>query len=725
MHALDRAILEYCRDGFRPLSELRKEVPHGTCYRHVKLLCTLGFLEKQSSFYRTTEGGRRALVTASKDRRFNGFADVYAPIAEAPTPTHRAMAELVFTAGVARHHKIRADRHPYFAAAGQTLRWKTSLGQFCCYALGLDPAQHLVECGSESGKSLAIRRDHSGAIVFKRELLDAPFVVLDEFLCAEPSVRPSLQLFLTGRLEVPFENTRLSIQPVPLLTLNIRDRPTLEEQLGLSAPQIRRGLIANFDAVPMPDLAMMGDHAVLAAQQNPPLRLEAPTVDCAPHQRVIVQTLRQILAPAAQSRVDVEIVMTLCTGMTAFIHDAEAAIVQVLYDVGMMAESMKWTNPGWIEAVLHCSLSKSRSAVRQIDIVTSPGLVPEERGPQPVEPPKPPGAIPLHVPQLRRETTPSLNVSDTLKNRLIWAAVDTGQSLEEFLNTLLDLYLLHRKDSNTITLLKRAVRIADHLKLTDVEVVELQDYLAAEGSLRRAGLWMTDVPDALRLIPLLEALPQSWTWKQAQQAMRAVAYIIRHGIDPNHVGEFLVFHRALEQCGISEPFLVELVTALEEAGVRGARQRKTLDRLIARAAQQVDAEDLQHQAEGLATEIERLEAQRQKLNRSIEEGQRRIKALLEKETALRDRLDALAREVAGYEDERTMLHATRLVLERGEANAPASSADAQPSKCQDPNQKATDARSAAPQCGQWWDQLVSVLQECDGQPNTGSEKENM
>jgi chromosome segregation ATPase len=170
---------------------------------------------------------------------------------------------------------------------------------------------------------------------------------------------------------------------------------------------------------------------------------------------------------------------------------------------------------------------------------------------------------------------------------------------------------------------------------------------------------------------------------------------------------------------------VELVTALEEAGVRGPRQRKTLDRLIARAAQQVDAEDLQHQAEGLATEIERLEAQRQKLNRSIEEGQRRIKALLEKETALRDRLDALAREVAGYEDERTMLHATRLVLERGEANAPASSADAQPSKCQDPNQKATDARSAAPQCGQWWDQLVSVLQECDGQPNTGSEKENM
>jgi hypothetical protein len=663
-------------------------------------------------------------VIASTDRTFNCFADVYAPIAEVPTPTHRAMCESIFAAAVARRHKIRADRHPYFAAAGQTLRWKSSTGQFCCYGLGLDPAKHLVECGSESGKSLAIRRDHSGAIIFKRELLDAPFVVLDEFLCAEPSVRPSLQLFLTGRLQVPFENTRLNIQPVPLLTLNMRDRPTLEEQLGLSAPQIRRGLIANFDAVSMPDLAMIGDHAVLAAQQSPPLRLDPPTVDCATHQRVIVQTLRQILAPSAQSRVDVEVVITLCTGMTAFIHDAEAAIVQVLYDVGMMAESMKWTNLGWIEAVLHCSLSKSRSAVRQTDTAASPGHVPGELSAQPVEPPKSPGTIPLHVPQLRRETTPSLSMSDALKNRLIWAAVDTGQSPEKFLNTLLDHYLLHRKDPNTITILNRAVRIADHLKLAEVEVSALENYLAAEGSLRRAGLWMTDVPDALRLIPLLEALPKSWTWKQAQQAMRAVAYIVRHGIDPNHVGEFLVFHRVLEQCGINEAFLVELVTALEEAGIRGPRKRKTLDRLIAQAAQQVDVEELQHQAQRLSAEIERLETHREKLSSSIEDGQRRIEALCEQETALRNRLDALAGEVAGYEQERTMLDAARLLLERGESNASASSAEAQQSQRHERNQRRAEAHSGAPQCGQLWDQLLNVLQQCGGQSNAESEKGN-
>jgi hypothetical protein len=725
MHTLDRAILEHCFENFRPLSELRKKMPQGSLYRHVALLCKLGFLEKQSSFYRITEAGRRALVTASADRTFNGFADVYAPIAEVPTPTHRAMCELIFAAAVARRHKIRADRHPYFAAAGQTLRWKSSTGQFCCYGLGLDPAQHLVECGSESGKSLAIRRDHSGAIVFKRELLDAPFVVLDEFLCAESSVRPSLQLFLTGRLEVPFENTRLSIQPVPLLTLNIRDRPTLEEQLGLSAPQIRRGLIANFDAVPMPDLAMIGDRAVLAAQQSPPLRLDPPTVDCAPHQRVIVQTLRQILVPAAQSRVDVEVVITLCTGMTAFIHDAEAAIVQVLYDVGMMAESMKWTNPGWIEAVLRCSLSKSRSAMRHTDTAASPSHAPGELGAQPHELPNLSATIPLRMPQLRRETSPPLGVSEGLKNRLIWAAVDTGQSLEDLLHALLNLYLMHRKDPNTITMLTRALRIADHLQIAEIEVLALQRYVATEATLRRAGLWMDDVPETLQLLPLLEGLPQSWTWKQAQDAMRAVAYVLRHGIDANNLAQFLAFHHALERCAINEEYLVELVTALEEAGVRGARKRKTLDRLIGQAAQQVDVEDLTEQAQELRAEITRLEARQKELNNSVEEVEDRIATLSEEENVHLERINNLAGEIAGYGQERAVLKTARLALDRRMAAQPASAAEAQQSSHAEPDQQTSQEQPAVPQNQQWLDQLLHLLQQRGGQSSAGSEKEKM
>ena len=75
MHAIDRAILEFCAEEFRALSALRKQIALGTLYRHVTLLCRLDLLEKQSTFYRTTERGRRALVTASTERTFDGFAE--------------------------------------------------------------------------------------------------------------------------------------------------------------------------------------------------------------------------------------------------------------------------------------------------------------------------------------------------------------------------------------------------------------------------------------------------------------------------------------------------------------------------------------------------------------------------------------------------------------------------------------------------------------------------
>jgi hypothetical protein len=316
-------------------------------------------------------------------------------------------------------------------------------------------------------------------------------------------------------------------------------------------------------------------------------------------------------------------------------------------------------------------------------------------------------------------------VNEALKNRLIWAAVDTGQSLEELLHTLLNLYLTHRKNSNTITMLTRGLRLADALHLAEVEVLTFQSYVATEATLKRAGLCMEDVPEALRLLPLLEGLPQSWTWQQAQHAMRAVVYVLRQGIDINQIGQFLAFHYALERCGINEEFLVKLVTALEESGVHGPRKRKTLDRLIAQAVRVVDIDDLTHQAREWAAAIKCLEAQRETLSTSLEEGEKRIEVLREHETSLRERVQALADEVAGYEQERTLLVAARLLLERQSAAASASSLAAQQSPHHEANPQPAHAQSAAPQFDQLWEQLLHVLQQGGRQPNTGLDKEHI
>jgi hypothetical protein len=260
---------------------------------------------------------------------------------------------------------------------------------------------------------------------------------------------------------------------------------------------------------------------------------------------------------------------------------------------------------------------------------------------------------------------------------------------------LLDVYLTHRKDPNTFPVLKQALRIADHLQLAEVEVSTLRNYLAAETNLRRAGLWLDDVPEALRMIPPLEELPQSWTWKQAHYAMRTVAYILRQGFDATRIGEFLAFHHALERGGITETYFVEFVTALEDAGVHGPRKRRILDRLIAQAALQVDVEDLQHQSHALTAEITHLEAQRKELSKRVDKRRRRIEALRAQETAGRERVEGLAGEVAGYEQERTMLQAARLLLEGRQAAAPVSATAALQLQPHKPGQQGCHARPVA------------------------------
>ena len=273
MDPIDRTVLSHCEHDFRPVMPLKDRVSAGTLYRHVARLLRLGWLEKTGSLYRTTFAGVRQLAEGATQRRWDRLVELYPPLAIVPTAVHRAVIELIFAAVAARQAECRPDRHPYFALFGKTFLWKSSLGRFVCYALGLDPALHVVDCGAESGKSLSFRRGPDGALVSKRDLLEAPFITLDEFLNADPSVRTTLGVFLGGKLVVPVENETLTVRPVVLLTLNPRNGKTLGEQTGLSTPLIRRGLLANLDVVAMPDLAQVGEAAVEAARSRHPVVL--------------------------------------------------------------------------------------------------------------------------------------------------------------------------------------------------------------------------------------------------------------------------------------------------------------------------------------------------------------------------------------------------------------------------------------------------------------------
>jgi len=448
MNPVDRTILEFCGEDFCAVTSLKPQIPSGTLYRHVTRLVRLGWLDKSGNLYRTTATGHRRLQRPSGAQPWEALEEIYPPLGSVPTAVHRALIELLFAAVVARQHAIRPDRHPYFVAFGSTLHWKTSLGRFVCHALGLDPTLHVVDCGSETGKSLSFRRNAMGDTVSRRNILDAPFLVLDEFLTADSSVRSTLNLFLSGRLVMPVENEQLTIKLVPLLTLNPKTKDTLEGRVGLSAPLIRRGIFADLDAVSMPDLAHVGEAAVEAARNHAPIVLGAPAADCHPFHDAIVALSRAILTPDARERVDVEILVSLSTSMTSLIPEPAGAITTVMHAIGITAETLGWVRPGWVELVANFTLASTVPAVRDAEPRVTAGDTTRSSGDETCLASPTIRLAPERRVAARRESMPPLDLSDELRRRLIWLAVETQQSVEEAMTILLDLYVEFRNLTN-------------------------------------------------------------------------------------------------------------------------------------------------------------------------------------------------------------------------------------------------------------------------------------
>src|SRR5262249_2590700 len=72
----------------------------------------------------------------------------------------------------------------------------------------------------------------------------------------------------------------------------------------------------------------------------------------------IVSLVREILIPKVWPRVDTEMIITMATGMTAFIPDPERAIQQTVYSYAITAETLGWTTPGWSQTVSRFSLHR-------------------------------------------------------------------------------------------------------------------------------------------------------------------------------------------------------------------------------------------------------------------------------------------------------------------------------------------------------------------------------
>jgi len=641
MTPIDRAVLEFCAEGFRRLKDLRTEYPGGTLYRHAKRLIKIGWLEREGPLYRTTDVGRRKL-SENQDGRWDQLEQVYPPLGLIPTEEHRGLIELIVAAVMVRQHPTRNDCHPFFIIFGDTFRWKTSLGIFVCHAFGLDPAIHVVHCGTESGKSLFIRRTGSGDVASERQLVNASFLVLDEFLAADRAVRSALNPFLTGNLILPFENEHVTVRPVPLLTLNPRPQPTLEGQLGLSAPLIRRAIIANVNAGVLPDLSVSGGEAVSAAHTQGPIKIKAPTYDCEEQRDVIVGLLKAILKPEAHQRVGVDVVVNLCTGMTAMVADPKEAIAQVIQRIGLLSATVGWVHPGW--AATMAQFGRSHTSAMTLPESSSP---PNERRKAEQEEEGTDGRISLHLSPGRREPgLPSLHLSDELRATLTWLAVETGQSLEGTLTALIQHYVQWRERPDTIASLHRTVALSQQLNLKRIEPSRLEEYLQARADLRHCGRTMEDVPEALRLIARLARLPEPWDWARADHAIQSVGVLIAAGILPGDIEALLLAHERLKELGFDERTAEAVAEALIRAGATGRRRSRVLAVLTILAGTHVDLHDAEAEQKHVQQDLVRLETERCVLRETVKDLETSVAGLQQRQRDLHGRLAQMDTEMA-------------------------------------------------------------------------------
>lgn len=216
--------------------------------------------------------------------------------------------------------------------------------------LGLDPSKQIVNLAVESGKSIWLRKNATGSITYKREFLDTDLIVFDEFQAADQQTKRHVSIFMDGRKTVNFENEQLTVHPAPILTINPNDATSLEDRLGLNAPQIRRSIVCDLSKVKVPELALKGEEIIATAKSQGALELRKPTLKCAEYKVEAYSLLKSCLNRQGLELVDFEMLLMLSHALTGYLQPVDA-IRMVFYDALLLFETLGWTLPGWVNSV--------------------------------------------------------------------------------------------------------------------------------------------------------------------------------------------------------------------------------------------------------------------------------------------------------------------------------------------------------------------------------------
>lgn len=345
----DMMILKHLASGHRSLKGLEDKIPKSTLYRRVKRLIGLGLVRKDGKAHQITEAGRRTCEGASTDgHERDDLSKGSFPFTEyAPTDVHKAVVRITIAAIVARMHSVSMEHHPTIVLLGSTLKFKTWTARFICRILGLDEAKHIILVSTESGKSLLLRRGYAGKVVSKREVLDYPFVTLDEYQKADAATKRIGSVYTQGRKRLSLENEVLEVNPVPMIIMNPISGPGLREATGFDDAELRRMIVCDLSSCDIPESKKTsGEEMLERAKKHAPLKLPLPTVLPKDIPKDSFKVFEACLTTEAMNLLDLDMVSLLVSGMSAYLPLREA-IIRVVEDFLTISETVGHNRADW------------------------------------------------------------------------------------------------------------------------------------------------------------------------------------------------------------------------------------------------------------------------------------------------------------------------------------------------------------------------------------------
>jgi len=575
----DKIILQwFCSKG-EVSEELAEQVGlrRSALYERVGRLVRNGLLQRLGrNQYKLTPAGQKVLLGQNE-----GLAQLYPLLVEVPTAQHLAIIELIIAAISARISGLFDEFLPSFLLIGPTMAWKTSLGRFVCYMLGLDPARHVIDLSTETSKSLWLRRDARGRVIYKREILDAPFVTFDEYGLADKQVRAAVWHFIGGRLKVPVENEVLESRVTALLTMNpLKEEGNLSDRTGLLPAKIRRLVVCDLCWVDLPDLAVTGEDVVERAARATPLQLRQANSTFTHLRRPISSLMRQLLLPEALQSVNFEMLRALVAGMAAYMSE-EKALQRVVRDYCVTLETLGWTVENWRAKLAQFADIENEQQLSGTTILE--------------------GEI----------------MGSDIQKYLAYLQVETGKDAVEALRVLVEVWQAMRRCGLELDDLKRLGDVLSHAAAQRLSAERLEHYLGFERITATCDITPEQVAELATVLKRSGYLD-----KQRLEVLMGVAELLgRYDLDIGDLRQALSVLITLRRQGVPP----SIVHALKDVAVQFYRSDIDVEEAMEDLAQAViDDAVLRNEIDALMQKRDRLLMEVKKLSNEAQDKQEKL-----------------------------------------------------------------------------------------------------